>query len=69
MFNNKESVFGEESTKVPLSDKTKDRDSHTRFSNQIIKAELKELEFLRLKCSNLKETITFIKNENSLLKK
>lgn len=41
MFNIKDSGFNDESTNVPLSEKTKDKDIQSRFSNQIIKAELK----------------------------
>ena len=69
MFNNKDSGLADDSTHVPLSEKTKDKDILSRFSNQIIKAELKELEFFRHKCSNMKDTINCLKNENNLLKK
>ena len=60
MFNNKESELADDSTRLPLSEKNKD--SHSRFHNQIIKAELKELDFMRHKCQNLKESMVHLKN-------
>lgn len=67
MFNSK--GLADESTNISNSFKTTDTSKYGRFSNQIIKAEFKELEFLRHKCANLKDTMICLKNQNSQLKK